>query len=73
MGAVADWPADAPPDDQYYAGYQGDFPLIGVPGAWQLTTGTHKVIVALLDTGVQRTHPDLSAIPWILPRGTSAC
>jgi len=70
IGSVADWPADAPPDDQYYGSYQGDFPLIGVPAAWQRTTGSHSVIVALLDTGVQRTHPDLAAIPWVSPRTT---
>jgi len=70
IGSVADWPADAPPDDQYYGSYQGDFPLIGVPAAWQRTIGSHSVIVALLDTGVQRTHPDLAAIPFVAPRNT---
>jgi len=70
IGSVADWPADAPPDDEYYAGSQADLPLIGVPGAWPLTTGTHSVVVALLDTGVQRTHPDLAAIPFVWPKNT---
>jgi subtilisin family serine protease len=70
IGSVADWPQDAPPDDAYYDGSQKDFPLIGVPGAWQVTTGSRKVIVAVLDTGVQRTHPDLAAVPFPSPKNT---
>jgi subtilisin family serine protease len=65
VGAVADWPQDTPPDDTLYATNQQDFPLIGVPAAWTMTTGSPSVIVGLLDTGYESTHPDLAAIPIV--------
>jgi subtilisin family serine protease len=65
VGAVADWPQDNPPDDTLYAANQQDFPLIGVPGAWAMTTGASSVIVGLLDTGYDGAHPDLAGIPTV--------
>ena len=67
VGAVADWPQGGDPDDTYYAANQHDFPLIGIPGAWMLTTGAPSVIIGLLDTGYEGTHPDLAAIPTVAP------
>jgi subtilisin family serine protease len=67
VASVADWPADEPPDDTLYATYQHDMPLIGMPAAWQLTTGSPTVVVAILDTGYEGSHPDLAAIPTVDP------
>ncbi len=61
------WPASGSPNDTYYASYQTELPLIGVPTAWQTTTGSASVIVAIIDTGTTTGHEDLVGTTFVSP------
>jgi len=47
------------PNDPYYAAYQWHLPKVSAPTAWDTTTGSSAVTVAVVDSGVQANHPDL--------------
>ena len=49
----------AVPNDTFYP-LQWNYPLINLPQAWDMTTGSNNVVVAIIDTGVV-PHPDLNA------------
>jgi serine protease len=58
------------PNDPYYS-LQWHYPLINLPQAWDITTGTPasgSVVVAVVDTGVVLSHPDIS--PSLLRDGS---
>ena len=62
-----DWPADGDPSDTRYA-EQGDLAQIGVPDAWTTTRGDPSVVVAVIDSGIDLTHPDLDDVAVVDPR-----
>lgn len=53
--------AYATPNDPYYPSTQWHLPKISAPYGWDITTGSSAVPIAILDTGVDATHPDLSS------------
>ncbi|GAB2703159.1 S8 family peptidase [Paenibacillus thermoaerophilus] len=59
---------DTIPNDSLFARYQWNLPIIGMTEGWDISRGAANVPVAVVDTGVNMTHPDLSAKLW---RGTN--
>ena len=54
-------PSDSAYSEQYY------LPQIKAPEAWDLISGAEEVLIGIIDTGVEYTHPDLQANIWLNP------
>ena len=58
--------AQATPTDSYYAGGSlWGLDKVSAPAAWDVSTGSSRVVVAGVDSGVDYTHPDLYKNVWI--------
>lgn len=54
-------PAQVIPNDPFFSDPNAwGLQKIGAPDAWTITTGSSSVTIAILDTGVDGTHPDLA-------------
>lgn len=57
---------EATPNDPSFGSLYG-MQKIGAPTAWNTTTGNSNIVVAVIDTGIRRTHEDLAANIWQNP------
>lgn len=55
------------PNDPEYAKQQKMWEAINAPAAWDYTTGSRQVTVAVIDTGADTWHDDLAANIWRNP------
>ena len=53
-----------PNDPQYSSSGLYGLQNISAPAAWDLSTGSPDVVVAVIDTGIRLTHEDLAANIW---------
>jgi subtilisin family serine protease len=67
---------DTIPNDPYFDQLWGlldtshEYPYMDVAAvkAWDITTGSDDVVIAVLDTGIDLSHPDLAPNAWVNPR-----
>jgi thermitase len=52
-------PLEATPNDYWYPA-QWHLPRMSTPAAWDMTVGSSSITIAILDTGIEGTHPDLA-------------
>jgi len=57
---------DMTPDDEYYNNQWG-IRYSTIHGAWNRTTGSSNVVVGVIDSGIDGTHPDLVNNLWNNP------
>ncbi len=60
---------DFPPNDPYLPN-QWSLPKIEAFGAWDITTGNNKVVIAFVDSGVDLDHPEFKDKIWTNPGET---
>jgi subtilisin family serine protease/subtilisin-like proprotein convertase family protein len=71
------WKINFVPDDEYFdlmwslnnTGQTGGVEDADIDAveAWDITTGSSDIVVGVIDTGVQYTHPDLDSNIWVNP------
>jgi len=54
------------PNDSLYS-QQWSLQKINAPAAWDITKGDSTIVIAIVDSGVEWTHPDLATNIWINP------
>lgn len=59
--------AATPNDPRFVGGRQLALNVVSAPQAWDVTTGSSNIVVAVLDQGIDTTHEDLQANIWTNP------
>lgn len=59
------YPQLIPNDPKYPQQYH--LPLVRAPEAWEVTTGSAAVVIAIVDSGVDLNHPDVAGKLWTNP------
>lgn len=54
------YPSVVTPNDPWYTNWQPSLKIMGCPTAWEYTVGDPNLKIAVLDTGVDLSHPDLA-------------
>ncbi|HET7737869.1 MAG TPA: S8 family serine peptidase, partial [Tepidiformaceae bacterium] len=70
ISAELDVPVEAAfvPNDTFYASAQASYlGALDVEEAWDNTSGTADVVIAIVDTGIDAGHPDLQGASWVNP------
>jgi len=57
---------DNVPNDPFYS-FQWGLPRVQAPSAWDITTGLPTVTIAIIDSGIDFGHEDLSGQVWVNP------
>jgi len=60
------YPAATTPTDPHFPDQWG-LTVIEAPAAWDVTTGSVTIPIAIIDSGVEFSHPDLSNKMWVNP------
>ena len=55
----------SPNDSLYVLGRQANLKRVLADSAWNITKGDSSVVIGIVDTGVDWTHPDLLANAWL--------
>ncbi len=63
------YPARIPNDPDYANNGLWGLEKIGASVAWDTTTGGSGIVVGVVDSGIDYTHPDLAANVWTAPPG----
>ncbi|SCZ62884.1 S8 family serine peptidase [Thiohalomonas denitrificans] len=62
--------AELSPNDIYYSSHQWGLQNLRSERAWDETTGSSDMLIAVVDTGIFYDHPDLKGNMWINPGET---
>jgi subtilisin family serine protease len=57
-------PMETLPDDSLYS-QQWALPAVYAPAAWDITTGSSQAVIAVVDSGIDYTHPDIADNIWL--------